>query len=156
MLRERCLANLLRDSNDLNLQERQSGPQKVFISWSGPKSYELASQLSKWLPYIIQSIKPFISSGNIRKGVRWADVLAEELKETHYGIVCITRQNIMSPWLNFEAGALSKLVGQSYVSPLLCGVEPSRLEGPLSQFQATVFDEQKDEKGADIFALVSR
>ncbi|HKG11763.1 MAG TPA: toll/interleukin-1 receptor domain-containing protein [Pyrinomonadaceae bacterium] len=124
---------------------------KVFISWSGPKSHDIAERLHKWLPYIVQPLKPFLSSGDIRKGARWSDVLAHELQETKYGIICITRQNIMSPWLNFEAGALSKMTGQACVSPVLFGVDPSRLTGPLSQFQATVFDE----KGEEMFGLVS-
>jgi hypothetical protein len=140
MLKEICLENLPRAASGQTLQERQGSYLKVFISWSGEKSYGIARELGKWLPYIIQAIKPFVSSGNIRKGARWSDVLAEELKETQYGIICITRQNVMSPWINFEAGALSKMIGQSYVSPLLFDVEPSRLRGPLSQFQATVFD----------------
>lgn len=119
---------------------------KVFISWSGPKSRAIAEQLYKWLPYIIQPLKPFLSNG-IRKGARWGDVLAHELEQTKYGILCITRQNIVSPWLNFEAGALSKLTGQARVAPVLFGIDPSTLTGPLSQFQATtVFNENNKEE----------
>jgi TIR domain len=124
---------------------------KIFISWAGPQSRNIADQLHKWLPYVIQFAKPFISSGDIPRGARWGNMLAEELKATEYGIICITRHNITSPWLNFEAGALSKMVGQAYVSPLLFGVESSMLQGPLSQFQATVFDKQGD----DFFGLLS-
>jgi len=51
----------------------------------------------------------------------------------------------------FEAGALSKLVGQAYVSPLLFNVEPSTLRGPLAQFQATAFDNE----GEDFLGLLS-
>lgn len=151
MLKETCLANLLRDAGDTTSQERQGNYLKVFISWSGQNSRDIAHQLGKWLPFIIQAIRPFVSSGNILKGARWSDVLAEELKETQYGIICITRQNRVCPWLSFEAGAISKMIGQSYVSPLLFDVAPSKLQGPLSQFQATMFDEQ----GEDIFHLVS-
>ena len=154
MLKDICFANLLREINGPNAQETQESYHKIFISWSGSKSHDIALELSKWLPYIIQSIKPFVSSGNIRKGMRWSDVLSQELNETRYGIICVTRQNVWSPWLNFEAGALSKHVSQSYVAPILFDVDPSLLHGPLSQFQATVFDE-KDEKGEEIFALVS-
>jgi hypothetical protein len=150
MLREGCLGNLLCAASNSTLQERQGSDLKIFISWSGKRSYNIARELGQRLPYIIQAVKPFVSSGNIRKGARWSSVLAEELKETQYGIICITRQNIMSPWLNFEAGALSKMIGQSYVSPLLFDVEPSRLHGPLSQFQTTIFNEQ----GEDMLGLV--
>jgi hypothetical protein len=37
----------------------------------------------------------------------------------------------------FEAGALSKALDTSLVCPLLLGVEPADLQGPLAQFQAT-------------------
>jgi hypothetical protein len=40
--------------------------------------------------------------------------------------------------LNFEAGALSKSVDTSRVSPFLLGLRPAELTGPLSQFQATL------------------
>ena len=39
-----------------------------------------------------------------------------------------------------EAGALSKKLSSSSVCPILLGIEPSDLSGPLSQFQATKFD----------------
>src|SRR5271154_4196626 len=41
----------------------------------------------------------------------------------------------------FEAGSLAKVVDNSRVSPLLFGIKPSDLRGPLSQFQATAFQE---------------
>ena len=52
---------------------------KVFISWSGENSHKVATALHDWLPYIIQAVKPFMSSGDILKGERWTDVLAREL-----------------------------------------------------------------------------
>src|ERR1044071_5264985 len=124
---------------------------KVFISWSGMRSRRIAEQLHHWLPYIIQPLRPFLSSGDIRKGVRWGDVLKQELHDTRYGIVCVTQQNMMSPWLNFEAGALSNKAGHASVSPVLFGVEPAKLTGPLSQFQTTAFAEG----GKEMLELVS-
>jgi hypothetical protein len=53
---------------------------KVFISWSGQQSRDIAIELRRWLPYIIQPIKPFLSSGDIRSGKRWSDVLAVVVK----------------------------------------------------------------------------
>ena len=115
---------------------------KVFISWSGEMSHKVASTLRDWLPYVIQSLKPFLSSGDINKGARWSDVLANELKDTEFGIICITPYNINSPWLNFEAGALSKSIDRSLVFPFLFHVNPSDLRGPLSQFQSTVYEKE--------------
>lgn len=113
---------------------------KVFISWSGPKSRQVAEALKSWIPYVIQRSKPFVSAGDIEKGRRWSDVLGEELSESSYGIICITKDNVNAPWLYFEAGAISKAIDNSYVSPFLFNVEPSKIQGPFQQFQFTVYD----------------
>ncbi|WP_334791548.1 hypothetical protein [Nostoc sp.] len=122
---------------------------KVFISWSGRMSHKVASVLRDWLPYVIQAVNPFVSSGDINKGERWSDVLAKELEDTEFGIICITPYNVRAPWLNFEAGALSKSIDRSFLSPFLFRVEPSELQGPLSQFQSTVYEKE------DVFNLLS-
>lgn len=121
---------------------------KVFLSWSGKMSRDIAVALHDWLPYVIQSVKPFVSTGDIDKGKRWSEALGDELQQIGYGIIIITRDNVREPWINFEAGALSKAVDKSYVSPFVFGVDPARLDGPLEQFQATVYERE------DIFNLL--
>ena len=121
---------------------------KVFLSWSGKLSRDLAVAIHDWLPYVIQSVKPFVSTGDIDKGKRWSEVLGEELQQIAYGIIVLTRENIREPWINFEAGAISKAIEKSYVSPLLFGVDPAKIDGPLQQFQATIYDRD------DIFNLL--
>jgi len=113
---------------------------KVFLSWSGKTSREVAQAFHDWLPFVIQAVKPFISTGDIDKGKRWTDVLASELNETGYGILIVTPDNLDKPWLHFEAGAISKAVDKAYVSPFLFNVDPARVVGPLAQFQATIND----------------
>jgi TIR domain len=109
---------------------------KIFISWSGELSHEIAVAVHTWLPLVIQSAKPYISSADTYKGTRWHDVVASELESSNYGIMCVTPENVSSKWLNYEAGALSKLE-TSRVSPLLIDISPSDVTGPLAQFQAT-------------------
>ena len=53
-----------------------------------------------------------------------------------FGIVCITSENVNSPWVLFEAGALAKSLDTSKVIPLLFDLEFSDISGPLAQFQA--------------------
>jgi hypothetical protein len=113
---------------------------KIFLSWSGKTSREVAQAFHDWLPFVIQAVKPFISTGDIDKGKRWSDVLSSELNETAYGILVITPDNFDKPWIHFEAGAISKAVDKSYVSPFLFNIDPLRVVGPLSQFQATIND----------------
>ena len=83
---------------------------KVFISWSGEKSHKIANILREWMPCVIQSIKPYVSSKDIDKGARWSTDIAKELEDSYFGIICVTKSNINAPWINFEAGALSKAV----------------------------------------------
>jgi hypothetical protein len=113
---------------------------KVFLSWSGKTSREVAQAFHDWLPFVIQAVKPFISTGDIDKGKRWSDVISNELNETAYGILIITPDNFDKPWIHFEAGAISKAVDKAYVSPFLFNIDPMRLVGPLTQFQATIND----------------
>lgn len=111
---------------------------KVFISWSGRVSHDVAVALHDWIPYVIAAAKPFVSTGDIEKGRRWSDVLGEELSHSVYGVICITPGNIKAPWLHFEAGAISKAIDKAYVSPFLFKVNPNSVQGPLQQFQFTV------------------
>jgi hypothetical protein len=114
---------------------------KVFISWSGPSSKKVAFVLKDWIPSVIQAVEPFLSSEDIEKGNRWNTDIARELQESTFGIICVTRDNLGSQWLNFEAGALSKVIENTHVAPFLLDVKPSDLGGsPISQFQTTSFD----------------
>lgn len=118
---------------------------KVFISWSGPLGGQVAEKLRKWLPLVIQSVDPYLSSEDTHKGTRWRDVVGKALESCNYGIICVTPDNIDSKWLNFEAGALSKELDGSYVSPFLVRRRPADLEGsPLTQFQMTVHHDYQD------------
>jgi len=62
------------------------------------------------------------------------------LEKTRAGIICLTPANVNSHWVLFEAGALSKTVKSTYVCPLLIGLKPSDVKGPLAQFQFTTID----------------
>jgi TIR domain len=111
---------------------------KIFISWSGKLSHAVAKALRDWLPSVLQSVEPYVSSEDIEKGARWGTEISRELNDTDFGILCVTRDNANSEWLNFEAGALSKSIDTSRVSPFLLGLRSADLIGPLSQFQATL------------------
>ena len=107
---------------------------KVFISWSGKRSQYIADALRWWLPHVIQSVEPFMSSQDIRKGARGNVKLAENLESAAVGIICLTPENLTAPWVLFEAGALSKLQS-AYVCTLLYELDPSDVEPPVGQFQ---------------------
>ncbi|AKB72189.1 TIR domain-containing protein [Methanosarcina mazei] len=115
---------------------------KVFISWSGDLSKRIATALKEWIPNVLQSTEPYVSSEDIDKGSRWSTDIAKELADSTYGILCVTRDNFREPWLNFEAGALSKKMESSRVCPFLYNVKLSEIDGPLLQFQVTVYKKQ--------------
>lgn len=115
---------------------------KVFISWSGDQSRKLADFLASWLKKLPLAIEPWVSKDAIDPGTRWGKELAEALEGTSFGILCITSENQREPWINFEAGAVSKTIEKSYVVPYLIGMKPSELEQPLKQFQAIEANEE--------------
>ncbi len=112
---------------------------QVFISWSGPTSRELGEALRQWIPSVLQSIQPYFTPNDIDKGTRWQSDIATKLEQSKVGILCLTRESLNKPWLMFEAGALSKTISDSKVCPILFGIEPTDLDGPLVHFQATEF-----------------
>lgn len=64
--------------------------------------------------------------------------IAKELQDASFGILCVTKENLSSSWLNFEAGALSKSIDQSKVCPFLVDLKPSDIQNsPILQFQMT-------------------
>lgn len=108
----------------------------VFISWSGEPSRKAAVVLKEWLPSVIQAVDPFVSSEDIRTGSRWFAEMGTTLENTNLGILCLTPSNLKEPWILFEAGALSKQLGESLLTSLLFGgLSQTDLECPLSQFQ---------------------
>lgn len=116
---------------------------KVFLSFAGKESHDIALALRDWLPKVIQAVKPFISE-DIGKGERWSEELAEELNDTDFGIICITKNNSCMPWINFEAGAVSKAIPKAvhepWVVPFLFKIDRAEISAPLQQFQAATAD----------------
>jgi hypothetical protein len=122
-------------------REARIGRLKVFISWSGLLSHEVAKALRDWLPLSLQFVQPYVSSEDIDKGSRWSTDIAGELDSSNFGIICLTSDNVRAPWINFEAGALSKAVDKSRVCPILIDLPRSALTtSPLVQFQSTLID----------------
>jgi hypothetical protein len=110
---------------------------KVFISWSGAKSKAVAIALRKWIPDVLQNVKPWMSEADIDAGSRWSRAIEGELSETRFGIICLTRTNQNASWILFEAGAIAKTLKDTFVCPYLIDLKPAELTaGPLTQFQA--------------------
>ena len=119
---------------------------RVFLSWSGERSRDVAEALEAWLRPVVQAVEPWISV-DIEKGARWSPEISALLEESRVGIICLTPENLESRWIHFETGALSK-TKDSRVCPFLLDLSPSQVPPPLGLFQLTT-----TEKG-DIERLV--
>src|SRR6185369_2001244 len=108
----------------------------VFISWSGAKSREVAETLPQWLPGLVPGSEPWMDS-DLPAGSDWTHEITNRLQRARAGIICLTDENKNSPWLLFEAGALTRSA-QLYL--YLIDLETKDLAGPLSHFAATTAD----------------
>jgi hypothetical protein len=109
---------------------------QVFVSWSGERSRLIAEAVRSWLPKVVKSVNPWMSTEDIGAGARWLSEVSATLNAATVGLICVTPENQHNPWLLFEAGALSKTLDQTCVCPLLLEMTPGQLNGPLTQFQA--------------------
>jgi hypothetical protein len=111
----------------------------VILSWSGNQSRKIAETLYGWLKDVLPGVRPWISTVDISKGSAWFPALLGRLEAARLCVICITPENLRSPWLFFEAGAIAGKNADTRVCPYLIGVEASQLSsGPLGQFQSTV------------------
>src|SRR5262249_30649605 len=121
------------------LRDMRPSTRSVFISWSGARSKALAQSLRAWLPQVLPGLSPWLSS-ELLKGQRWFDVIGGRLPQSDIGLFCLTPESLRSTWMMFEAGALSKSLEHGQICPILLGLSADDLDGPLSQFQVTVFE----------------
>jgi TIR domain len=113
---------------------------KVFISWSGDRSKQFAEAIREWLPNVLQFTRPYFTPSDLEKGARWNNEISKELEASGICILAMTDENLLSPWIMFEAGAISRVVGEGRVCPIVFGCDKTDLEGPLASFQATAFN----------------
>ncbi len=102
----------------------------------------MAEGLNGWIQNVIHLAEPFISSDDILVGERWNNVLERELDSSGFGILCVSKRSLTSPWLLFEAGVLAGEYGTPRrVCPYLIDLGPEDLAPPLNRFNAAVADE---------------
>ena len=113
---------------------------KVFIIWSGARSKPAAEAFHDWLPQVLDYVEPRLNRGDTDAGDRLSAHTFEEVESSHFGLLCLTHDNMTDPWLLFEAGVLAKSTGHECVIPLLLDRNLTDVSGPLSQFQAKKAD----------------
>jgi len=83
-------------------------------------------------------LDPWMSEHDLDVGSRWNSELARHLESADVAIICVTPENQVEPWLQFESGALGKKLDRSLVCPYLVGLDPPDLQFPLAMFQSAV------------------
>ncbi len=113
---------------------------KIFISWSKETSNRVALSLREWLPEVFPDVEPWLSQHDIGAGSKWANELGKALEGSDFGIICVTRSNLFSPWVLYESGAIAKSFDEGLVVPLLFKLKVADFATnqlhPLSQFQS--------------------
>lgn len=109
----------------------------VFISWSGETSGKVAAALRDLISVVVQRTQPWMSSEDIAAGADWDRAVSSGLQGATFGIVCLTPDNLNSPWLHYEAGALAERIRESLrVCPVRFNLEASDIKPPLGRFQS--------------------
>lgn len=113
----------------------------VFLSWSGDYSKKISKELKNELEAIFENenITVFMSEEDIHSGTKWYDVIETNLKEADCLILCLTKENIKSPWVYFEAGGVAVRSHTANVIPLLFNVTIDS-KSPLTNFNNVKFD----------------
>lgn len=117
----------------------------VFISWSGEDTKLIGRILHEMLlKRFDKKGLLFFYSPEIPAGSIWVDSILTNLEKCCFGIICMSIHNVDSPWLNFEAGAISKtyydrnkkkIPANSIYMFNIEKISQKKLKGPLSIFQ---------------------
>lgn len=121
------------------------GSVNVFISWSGEQTRELGHALKAYLDVAFAGhIDTFLSDADIAPGERFLSVITAQLDGADLGILLVSRSNLTSPWLLFEAGALAGKTSRGSVIPVLVDLDRNELIPPLDQFQNALGSSRAD------------
>jgi hypothetical protein len=114
---------------------------KILISWSGKQSLAVAKALREWVPLVVPHAEPWMSNRDVSPGSKWFDEVMRQLESTDFCVICLTPDNMRSPWLYFEAGAIAAKHKDAKVCGYLTGISPSQIgPGPFTQFQCVQSD----------------
>ena len=103
----------------------------VLISWSKNQSREMATLFHGWLPKVVPGFRPWMFSKDIDKGKQWFDELQGFLSEATSCIIFATSENVRSPWIYYETGAIAAKKQGVLICPYLVGIGTSMIaDGP--------------------------
>jgi hypothetical protein len=100
------------------------------------------------------NVTSFVSYANIEAGERWFDRLVIELGKADAAIICLTPENLRSPWLHFESGMVSRLKGILFTYFL--GTDAGTIQDPLKQIQVMLSTESDTKRLARKLAALAQ
>lgn len=115
---------------------------RTFLSWSGDQSRAFAEEFKPWFEQVLSHTDVWLSTEDIDKGSIWFSEIIGELNNCNSGIICVTRENMLAPWIHFEAGGMIKGLGKSRVATILLDVDISELRQPLNLFNGLRLNRQ--------------
>lgn len=121
----------------------------IFLSWSGELSRQIALALREWFGEVFESLEVWVSDVDIDLGARAVPTIDANLDRAIGAILVLTVTNQSAPWVNFEAGALSRQLqgNPRSVIPLLVDADDiGQLKSPLSAFQGALLTREGVEK----------
>lgn len=119
---------------------RQMDKMNMFIGWSGLLSKSIASSLRTWIRLVIPDADPWMSEEDLTKGLTWRDKLETKLINCDASLTVVTRENQSSPWLLYEAGAVSLALRGKPCCTILVDLKATDVQGPLAALQHTLVD----------------
>ena len=75
-----------------------------------------------------------MSAEDLAGGTIWSESLVSQTDGISAAVLCLTPENVRSPWILFETGALMKALRGKFVIPLTYDFDPRELTHPLSFF----------------------
>ena len=105
-----CAPRRARLRQDGLVTETAAGAQRIFISWSGEQARAASVLLREWLREMFDGVDPWVSDVDIASGAQGLVEIHASLGRAEFGLIVVTPDNQSSPWLNYEAGALSRAV----------------------------------------------
>lgn len=114
---------------------------QFFISWSGEKSKSIAIIYREWLQDNFK-IETWLSIEDIECGKVWYKEVLKALKNISFGLFFITKENWDAPWINFEAGAISKGYIDNNVCIINIDIDDIPEHSPLRHFQKVKFEKE--------------
>lgn len=112
---------------------------KVFISWSGEPSHQVARALRDWIPQVLRSVEPWLASAELKWGQSVAKSIKGDIKSADVILLCLTRQNMLSDWTKIETD-VAMGAGRPII-PICIDFSTFELAGRFAQYQALTLDE---------------